>query len=187
MAKHGGEQLLRDAQHLIDEAGVEVHVGADTLVHPALAADDLGSQPLHGGVELILGLHVLFCRQLVDKGLEDLGAGIGFGVNGMADAVDESGVVKGIPVEELFQIGAHLVIVLPVAHLPLDLVKHMHHLDVGAAVLGPLQAAQRRRNGGVGVGAGGGDDMGGKGGVVAAAVLCVEHQCHVQHPGFRSR
>ena len=47
-------------------------------------------------------------------------------------------MVEGVAVENLGQIGLDLVIVLPVADLRLDLLKHMAHLDVGAAVLGAL-------------------------------------------------
>ena len=47
-----------------------------------------------------------------------------------------------------------------------------------------LQGAHRRRDGGIDVGAGGGEHPAGKGGVVAAAVLGVEHQAQIQQPGL---
>ena len=64
----------------------------------------------------------------------------------------------------------------------------LHHLDdpdVRAAVLGALEGAQRRRDGRIGVGAGGRDDVGGEGGVVAAAVLHMEDEGEVEDPGLQ--
>ena len=68
-----------------------------------------------------------------------------------------------------------------------DVVHHGHDLAVGAAVAGALQGGHGRHDGGVGVRAGGGDHVVGEGGVVAAAVVCVQHQGNVQRPGLQFR
>ena len=73
---------------------------------------------------------------------------------------------------------------LSLIHICLDVSEHLHDLLVGAAVAGTLQGAHRRRDGGIDVGAGGGEHPAGKGGVVAAAVLGVEHQAQIQQPGL---
>ena len=80
--------------------------------------------------------------------------------------------------------GFDLVLVGPVLHAGLDVLKHPHHFDVGAAVLGTFEGGQRCGHTGVGVGSRGGDHMGGKGGVVAAAVLRVEHEADIQNVGL---
>ena len=53
--EHGSEKLGRQIQHAVDEAAVEIHVGADAFVDLPLLADNLGSQSLNGGIELIVG------------------------------------------------------------------------------------------------------------------------------------
>ncbi|MPM63085.1 hypothetical protein SDC9_109965 [bioreactor metagenome] len=66
----------------------------------------------------------------------------------------------------------------------LHILKHFGHLDIGAAVLWPFQRCQCRHHGRISVGTGRRDDPRGKRGVVAAAVLGVQHQRKVQHAGF---
>ena len=83
------------------------------------------------------------------------------------------------------QVVGHLALVMRILEALLEIGHHFDHLDVRAAVLGPLEAGQRGRDHAVGVAAGGGDDVRGEGGVVAAAVLHVQNQCQVQHAGFQ--
>ena len=68
-----------------------------------------------------------------------------------------------------------------------DVVDHLAGLVVGATVLWALERAQGRRIGRIGIGAGGREDAGGEAGVVAAAVLGVEHEHHVQEHGLLAR
>ena len=103
----------------------------------------------------------------------------------MTHAVDQPLAVKGFAMEQLFQVGFQLLVVLDVVEVVPDVLHHMHDHQVGTAVARALEGAQRRRHGRVGVGAGGGDHTGGKGGVVAAAVLGVQQQRHVQHAGLQ--
>ena len=103
----------------------------------------------------------------------------------MAHAVDEALAVKSFAVQQLFQVGFQLLVVLLVVEVLADVLHHLHHHQVRAAVAGALQGAQCCGQRRVGVGAGGGDHAGGEGGVVAAAVLCVQQQRHVQHAGFQ--
>jgi len=56
--------------------------------------------------------------------------------------------------------------------------------QVGTAVLGALQRANGGCNGRVGIGARGGQHTGGKGGAVAAAVVGMDQQAHIQQLGF---
>ena len=116
--------------------------------------------------------------------MEQVGTGVGQGIDGVAHAVDQARLVKGLLVEQGLEVVAHLVLVLPVPDGLLHVLKHLHHLDVGAAVPGALQGGQGGRHAGVGIGTGGGDHMGGKGGVVAAAVLGMEGQTDIQHMGL---
>ena len=102
----------------------------------------------------------------------------------MAHAVDEARAVSRLLPQQAAQVVPHRVVVRPVGHLGLDVSEHLHDLLVGAAVAGTLQGAHRRRDGGIDVGAGGGEHPAGKGGVVAAAVLGVEHQAQIQQPGL---
>ena len=85
---------------MIDEAGIEVHVGGHALIDLALVGDDLGSQAFHTGVELIFIGAALFPREGLHKAAQDVGAGVGEGVDCVAHAVDEAGVVECLAVEE---------------------------------------------------------------------------------------
>ena len=65
-------------------------------------------------------------------------------------------------------------------HIGQDVIQLVHNFQVGAAVLGAFQGTDGRRDGCVCIGAGGGQHTGGKGGAVAAAVVCVHQQAHIQ-------
>ena len=127
----------------------------------------------------------LLVGQLFHIALEYHLTGVTEGVHRVAHAVDQAFAVKCFAVQQLFQVGFQLFIVLGVVQVFADVLHHLHHHQVGTAVARALEGAQRRRHGRVGVGAGGGDHAGGKGGVVAAAVLGVQQQCHIQHAGFQ--
>ena len=120
-------------------------------------------------------------RQRMHCALQNLLTRVADGVNGVTHTVDQALVVERLAVEQLFEIGGDRVVVRPVAHVLLQILKHLKHLDVCAAVLGTLERSQRRRDRGIGVGAGGGDNVGRKGGVVAAAVLHMQDQRHIEH------
>ena len=120
-------------------------------------------------------------RERLHRALEDFLAGVADGIYRVSHAVNQAFFVKHLLVEQLFKIVFNRFVVCPVGHILLQVLEHLIHLDVGAAVLGTLQGSQRRRNCRIGVGAGGGDHMRCKGGVVAAAVLHVQNQRHVQH------
>ena len=102
----------------------------------------------------------------------------------MPHAVDQAGLVERLFVEQGAQIGADLVFVGIIGDMFFHIFKHVHHFDVGAAVTGALQGTQRRRDGGIGIGAGRGYHMGGKCGVVSAAVLRVQDQGDIQDFGL---
>ena len=98
----------------------------------------------------------------------------------MTHAVDQTGVVEALLVQQTAQILAQRILILPVRHMRHQIVEHLAHLDIRTAVLGTLEGAERRRNCRIGVRAGGRYHMHGKGRIVAAAVLCVEHQREVK-------
>lgn len=75
--KHRGVELQGDVQHAVDEAAVEIHVGADAFVDFPLLADDDRSQALHVGVETKFFLAAFFGSQAVDEGFENIGTGVG--------------------------------------------------------------------------------------------------------------
>ena len=103
----------------------------------------------------------------------------------MSHAVDQSRMVKGFLVQEFFQVGSHFFFIFPVFQNGHHLIKHLYDFDIGAAVAGTLQRADRRRDHGIGVCQGRGYHMGGEGGVVTAAVLHVKDQSNVQNLRFQ--
>ena len=150
-----------------------------------LLGNDLGRQPLDGVVILKITVPALGVGQLMHKVLEHHGAGIAERIHRMSHAVDQALLVEGLPVHDLAQILPHGILVGGIRHMGADIVHHVHDLDVGAAVLGPLQTGKCRRNNRVGVRPRGSHHTGGEGGVVAAAVLHVQQQGNIQHVGLQ--
>ena len=183
--KQRGVQLHGDAQHIVDKAAVEVHVGADALEDPALFRDQLRGHHFDLVVEGQVFVPAFFVGQLLHIALEHHLAGVAEGVDCVAHAVDQALAVKGLAVQQFFQVGFQFLVVLGVVQIFADVLHHLHHHQVGAAVARALEGAQRCRHGRIGIGAGGCDHTGGKGGVVAAAVLCMQQQGHIQHPRFQ--
>ena len=183
--KEGRIQFAREVEHVVHEAGVEVHVGADALINAPLFGDQLGGCLRHVFAHLVFLFLVLFRRQFFGKGFQDVRARVGEGVHRVAHAVYEAGVVICFFIEDLrhkiFEFAA-----VKVGHVLLDTVEHLAYLDVRAAVLGPLQRAERRRHRRIGVCAGRGDHVRGKGRVVAAAVLRMQNEAQVEHFRFQS-
>ena len=122
---------------------------------------------------------------MIHVGPEHLAPGVGLGIDRVAQAVDQAAAVEGILVQDPGEIVRHAALVIPVPHVLLHVVHHGHHLAVGAAVAGTLQRGHGRGDGRIGICSGGGDHMVGEGGVVAAAVVRVEDQGHVQGPGLQ--
>ncbi len=102
----------------------------------------------------------------------------------MADSVNQPGMVARLAAQDFFEVGADLVLILPVLHIRHQLPHHHHDPVVGAAVARPFQRADRRGNRGIDVGSRGGQHPRGERGVVAAAVLGVDHHADVQQLGF---
>ena len=113
--------------------------------------------------------------------MADDGARVGERVHRMSHAVDQACAVAGLLAHNAAQVVGHLALVGPVVHVALDVEAHLAHLAVGAAVLGALERADGAGVGRVGVGAAGGEHAAGERGVVAAAVLCLQHEHDVEH------
>ncbi len=102
----------------------------------------------------------------------------------MAHAVDQAGAVAGLLPQDAEEAVVDLALVAPILNLLLNHGQHFLHLDVGAAVTGAFQRAHCGADGGIDIRMGGGEHPAGEGGVVAAAVLCVEHHAQIQQAGF---
>ena len=81
----------------------------------------------------------------------------------------------------LFKVNGYFLFVVPVVHVFLYIVEHGAHLYIRSAVLRSFKRAERRGDCGIGVCSRGRYNVGCKGGVVTAAVLCVQHKRRVKH------
>ena len=104
-------KLQRKIEHIVDEAGIEIDVDIDALVDRTLCRDDLGGQSFDERIERKFVVKPFFLRKFLNKGLEDNGSWVGLGVYRMADAVDKTGVVEGVLVQELLEVVRHLTFV----------------------------------------------------------------------------
>ena len=114
----------------------------------------------------------------------DLGSRVAERVDGVAHAVDETRAVEGLLVENLAQVGCNLVLVLPIGDMRTDVLVHGHDFGVGAAVARALERADSRGVGGIRVGGRRRQHAASEGGVVAAAVLGMQHKHHVEQHGL---
>ena len=183
--KDGGIQLQRKIEHAVYKAAVKIDVGRNALVNAALLADDARRKARHGGIERVFLAAPFFLRQHFHKVPEHIGARVAERIDRVPHAVDEPRFVECLPVQQRAQVALDGGFVRPVGQRLLHVVEHLHHLDVRAAVLGPLQAGQRRGHSRIGIGAGRGNYVHCKRGIVAAAVLGVQHQRKIQNAGLQ--
>ena len=114
-ARHGkqrGVQLHGDAQHLVHKTAVKVHIGADALEDLALLRDQLGCHALDAGIEGKILVPALFVGKLLHIALEHHLARVAEGVDCVTHTIDQTLAVKGLTVEQLFQVGFQLLVVL---------------------------------------------------------------------------
>ena len=118
------EQILRNAQHGVHEAGIHVHVRAHILPCALLVEDNLGRQALDLLKQAELGLEFSAHSQLLGEALANNGTRIGQRVNCMTHAVDQAALVISLFVHDLRKICRNLVIVFPIDDVVLDLLLH---------------------------------------------------------------
>jgi len=111
---------------------------------------------------------------------EDAGARVGFGIHRVSHAVDQPRAVARLAGQQLPQVRGDLLVVAAVLHGGLHPLEHLHNLDVRTAVARPLQTADGRGNGRVGIRPRRGEHTAGERGIVAAAMLGVQNQADVQ-------
>ena len=176
------KEVRRDIQHLINEAGIHIHIGAHDLFMPRDLGEHARRHALDRLHQLQLVEHAALGGQRAGALPQDDGARIGQGIDRVAHAVDQAAAVAKLAAQDAADAVGHGVIVLPVADGLLDEGELRQHLPVRAAVLRPLQRADGRGDGGIGVRPRGRDGAAGERGVIAAAVLCMAHKAQVEQP-----
>ena len=96
----------RQIQHAVDEAAVEIHVGADALEDLPFFGDELRGHALDLGVQGQVLVPALLVGQLFHIALEHHLTGVAEGVDRVAHAVDQALVVKGFAVQQFFQVSS---------------------------------------------------------------------------------
>ena len=183
--KHRCKQLHRESEHGVNKAAVEVDICTERFEQLPVLLGLLDGQTFDPVIEFKLTGQPLAFGELAGIFFKDHASWIGECINGMTDTIDESLLVEDFLVQDLLQIIAEFLFVLPVGNIFLDVLKHLLDLHVGTAVLGTLEGTQGCSDGGIGIRTGGGNDMGREGGVVAAAVLCMQDQGNIQNLGLK--
>ena len=168
------EHILRNAQHGVYQTGIHVHIGAHGGVAVAALLHQRNAQLLHLLQQSELVGVALDLRHMLGVLLQQHRTGVGNGIHRVAQTVELSGLVTGLAVQQLVQIIPDRAVVVGI-HIFLDVLEHLHHLGVGAAVQRALQGAHSSGDGAVGVRTAGGHGAAHEGGVVAAAVLGMHH------------
>ena len=182
--KQRGVDVLGDAQHVVDQPAEQVHVGADGLRAALFLSEDAGGQPLDAAQHVVLFLKAFLVGQVSGAVLQDDLAGVAHGIDRVAHAVDEAGAVARLLTEDAAEILADLVVIVGVLDMLQDILQLTVDHQVRTAVLGAFQCADGRCDGRIGVGARRGQHTGGEGGAVAAAMVRVDQQAHIQQLGL---
>ena len=99
----------------IKNVTVDNYNGKDLqLISSALVGDDFLRNLSDIHIKLIFFFLVLFLRQFSDKGLEYIRTWIGDGVYGMSHSVDQSGTIESFLVQNIAQILADFIFIIPV-------------------------------------------------------------------------
>ena len=124
--KEGGKEVFRDAELAVNEAGIEVDIGIDTLRPQPFRCNafQLSGQVVEGVVAKLV-------KQLFGQLLQDHGPGILHLVFAVAKTHDLALFSDG-PIQP----GLHLI-------FRADLLEHLEHVFVGAAVEGARQGSHR--------------------------------------------
>ena len=136
--------LLRQPQHLIHEARIEVHIGAENLPASLGLIDRLDSQTLQTGHELVLAHLPLLLRQFRRHLLEKYGTRIRKSIDSMTDTIDQARAIVCLLPENLTKIFGDLLLILPVLDVVADMTDHIGDLDIRAAMLRALEGADAR-------------------------------------------
>ena len=181
------KQLCRNSQHGIYQTAVEVHVGADRLQQVSSLRNQARCKTLYRVIQHKFILLLFFLRQMLCISFQDHLTGIRIGIYGMSHTVYQSGSVKGFFVQNADQIIADCLLICIVRTMLLQILKHLHNLQVGTAVFRSLQRRHGCRHCRIGIRSGGSHHMIGKGTVITAAMLCMKHQRHIQNLCFQFR
>ncbi len=79
---------------MVDKPAVKIDVGINALVHLALSGNQFRREALNSLVQSEFLVFALRVREFRNEFLENFGARVGDGINGMADSVDQTGIVK---------------------------------------------------------------------------------------------
>lgn len=183
--EHGRIERLGQIEHGVDESRIKIDVGADRAGIVVQFGHHLRGQGSDAVIQLEFPFFALFHGQFSRKFFENLAAGVGFCVNGVSHAVNQAALIENFFAQDLIEIILHRIARPVLADVCLDVLEHQRHLQVGAAVFGPLQRTEGGGDGGIGIRSGGRDDVRREGGVVAAAVFGVDDQADVQRLGFQ--
>ena len=151
----------------------------------ALFSDNLRSHLLYCIIEIHLLISFLCHRKLLHIASEYTLSRIRKRIHGMSHSIDETLVVKYLTIHHFSKVCSHLILVIPVLHMRTDVLHHLHHLDVGTAVLWSLKGGHGRRDSRVCICTCRCNHTGGKCGVVSTAVLHMKNKRHIKHPCFK--
>ena len=180
-------QLQGDADHLVNEARVEVEVGADGAAAAVDAGDAVQAALFDELEEVELPLEAFFGRQRRGHPLQRHRARVAQRVDRVAESVDEAGAVVRLAAQHPHQVLVDFGRVLPILDLAPQVAEHIGDHHIGAAVQATFQGADPRGDGRVDVRLRGARHAHGEGRVVTAAVLGLRNHQQVKHSRFHRR
>ena len=140
-------ELLRQVEHIIYKAAVIVDIGADPFVDLALFGNHAAGDFFNFHIKIAFCFASLFFGKFAYKLTQHRGAGIALGVDSVAHAIDEARTVEGALVQNGFEVFGNGFVIGPIGDAAFEIVEHMVHTNVGAAVTRSLERAKGAGNG----------------------------------------
>ena len=135
---------FRQVEHIIYKAAVIVDIGADPFVDLALFGNHTAGDFLNLHIKIAFCFASLFFGKLTYKLTQHRGAGIALGVDSVAHAIDEARTVEGALVQNGFEVFGNGFVIGPIGDAAFEIVEHMVHTNVGAAVTRSLEPSKGR-------------------------------------------
>ena len=181
------EDFLRQPNHLVNKARIEIHIARNRLAIILHTAKHINGTLLEQFKESELAFFPFFAGKVAGKLLQQNGARVGNGIDGMSDTIYQAGLVIGFLVEHAGEVSINFIHVRPVLNVFLQMVEHIGNLDIGTSMKRPFQGTDTCRYRRVSIRPGRRSDAYGKSGVVTTTVLGLKNQQQVERAGIQFR
>ena len=111
-----------------------------------MLTDQIRCNALHSVIQRELILQALLLRKLLRIFLQDYRSRVRLTVNRMSHTIDQTRMVEALLIQESLQIFGDFILILPILHMHLHIIKHLLYLDIRTTMLRSLQRTKGSGN-----------------------------------------